>query len=176
MKVYTSDVQYMRGSGGVAHGLYVSRGAGIGSIFSSIYSSVVPLIRSVLKVGGKAARSQLGRAVLKDAKKTAMKAGINVVGDALQGKNVIRSSKSAIKNARQDFAKKLIKRGEKAYLAAAGVKPPTSSSNLPRRRRRPVAMSAAMAAAKLRRARQKVKRPAEKKAPKKKVGAIDLFS
>lgn len=90
--------------------LYRNRGAGIGSIFSNIYSSVVPLFKSAFKIGSKLAKTDVGKSVIKSAKKKAMQAGINVVNDALQGKNVVASTKQQVQNIKQDL-KKGISRG-----------------------------------------------------------------
>lgn len=75
------------------------RGAGIGSIFSSLYNTVVPLVKSALGFGSRVARSQVGRQVAKSVKKRAMKAGLNVVNDALQGENVLDSTRREVKRA-----------------------------------------------------------------------------
>ena len=120
------------------------RGAGIGSIFSNIYSSVMPFIKSAFKVGAKAVKSKAGRALAKKAKKRAMKAGLNVVSDALQGKNVVQSTKRELNK-----AKKEVKRGiSKSVNAAADAAlhaalNPDSRLNTPINRKRPYVATAA---------------------------------
>lgn len=83
------------------------RGAGIASIFSNIYSSVVPIIKSALRIGKKAAQTRAGKKILSKTKKHAMQAGLNVVGDALQGKNIVESTKNELnrvkKSAKNDL-------------------------------------------------------------------------
>ena len=103
--VYQSQMQSMRG-------------AGIGSIFSNIYTSVMPFIKSALKIGSKAAKSKVGKAMVKKAKKKAMKAGLNVVSDALQGKNVVESTKRELNKAKRDVKKGISKRVNAAADAA----------------------------------------------------------
>ena len=97
----------MRGSGQYPRDLMLSynndlihqRGRGIGSIFSSIYRTVMPLVKRAIGTGSKLLKSKAGQAVTKSVKKRAMKAGLNVVQDALHGENVIDSAKREIKSA-----------------------------------------------------------------------------
>lgn len=120
--LYHSDRIFMKGSGG-AHGLYANRGAGIGSIFSSLYSSVVPIVKSIvktgLKTGASIAKSPVGKAVAESAKRSAAKAGLGLVGDALEGKNVISATKKRVKQAVNEVSSDLQKRGSRALKAAA---------------------------------------------------------
>jgi hypothetical protein len=109
MRVYTSDLYLMRGAGGRV--LFdedaLVRGSGIGSIFKSVFSSVVPFVKKALGVGARALKSDVGRAVTKELKRTATQAGLDVVGDALQGKNVLQSSKIALSKAQNRMGRKL---------------------------------------------------------------------
>jgi hypothetical protein len=99
----------MRGAGGRV--LFdedaLVRGSGIGSIFKSVFSSVVPFVKKALGVGARALKSDVGRAVTKELKRTATQAGLDVVGDALQGKNVLQSSKIALSKAQNRMGRKL---------------------------------------------------------------------
>ena len=127
MRVHKSSRIYMRGSGGELYPYVYSgdlsqlRGGGIGSIFSSIYSNVIPIVKKALGFGAKALRSNLSRGIIKDVKKTAMKAGLNVVNDTLQGKNVVKSTKKEIKKAQSIMGKK-IKQRTKNYINTAPPK------------------------------------------------------
>jgi hypothetical protein len=109
MRVYTSDLYLMRGAGGRV--LFdedaLVRGSGIGSIFKSVFSSVMPFVKKALGVGTRALKSDVGRAVTKELKRTATQAGLDVVGDALQGKNVLQSSKIALSKAQNRMGRKL---------------------------------------------------------------------
>jgi hypothetical protein len=103
MRVFRDDLIDLR-NGGSYPRVYADRqnyqrGKGIGSIFSSIYSSVVPLIKSALRIGKNVAATPVGRSIVKEAKKTAMKAGLNVVNDALRGENVFQSTKRELRSA-----------------------------------------------------------------------------
>lgn len=109
MRVLTTNRYGMKGSGSTPAYLYQynadlsrQRGTGIGSIFSSLYNSVAPLVKTVLGLGARAARTGVGQQVAKSVKKNAMKAGLNVVQDALKGENVLRSTKRNIKQAGGD--------------------------------------------------------------------------
>ncbi len=121
-KVFRSNVIYMSGSGYTyphSHSLYISRGAGVGSIFTSLYSSLIPIVKGIVKIGTKAARSDLGKAVLKDVKRTATQAGLEATGQILQGENVLKASKTALKDAGASIAKQAKARGERALAAAS---------------------------------------------------------
>lgn len=103
-----NDPVIMRGSGirgatwrGYDDDVYRMRGAGVGSIFSTLYSTVKPLITKALTKGVKASKGSTARGIMKDAKKTAMEAGLNVVSDALSGKNIGDSTKRELKNAKK---------------------------------------------------------------------------
>lgn len=97
MRVYTSDQRFMRGRG---LGAPYYRGAGLGSIFSRIYSSVVPIVKGLVSTGAKAAKSSTGKYLINKAKKTAATAGLNVVHDTLNGENVLESTKRELAKAR----------------------------------------------------------------------------
>lgn len=113
--------------------MYHMHGAGIGSIFSSIYSSVVPLIKSALRIGTRAATSRVGKKVIKGAKKAAIQAGLNVVGDALEGKNVIRSTKQQLKRATAQMGNTISSLGSSSLTRPRRPKPLTAT----RHRQRP---------------------------------------
>ena len=79
--------------------LPVQRGTGIGQIFSSMYNSIVPLVKSAMGLGKRVIKSEIGQKAVKSIKKRAMDAGLNVVNDALQGENILESTKSELKKA-----------------------------------------------------------------------------
>lgn len=115
MRTFESDRLLQRGTG-VGKSLQpysrLSRGDGIGSVLGSLFRRVIPLFKNVFKIGKKVAKTSAGKSVLKKAKKSAMKAGLNVLGDTLQGENVLKSakkhSKAAIKNIGQETKKQAI--------------------------------------------------------------------
>jgi hypothetical protein len=109
MRVYTTDRYYMRGRGGeyaMDPDAYI-RGRGIASIFGRIFSSVVPLVKGAFNIGSRAVKSDAGQALVKEVKKSATRAGLNVVSDALQGKNVLDSTKRELARATQSVGKKV---------------------------------------------------------------------
>ena len=131
-----------------ARDISMQRGGGVGSIFSSIYSSVVPLVRSALK-------SQVGQSLLKDAKSTAVRAGLDVVGDALDGENVLESTKRHMKQARSDFGRKINKRleaGSTAFANPRRLSKKLKKTEASKKRKRKVPMRRSMTAPKTRKA------------------------
>lgn len=109
MRIYTSDQYLMRGAGGqylFDEDAFV-RGRGIGSIFKNIFTSVVPFVKGALGLGRKVAQSSVGREIGRELKKTATKAGLEVVGDALQGKNIAASANKALVRARNRVGKRV---------------------------------------------------------------------
>lgn len=72
MRVFHSARYLTIGSGAER---YRYRGEGIGSIFSSLYSTVVPLVKGALRVGAKALRGQTAQQVKRIAKRNAVRAG-----------------------------------------------------------------------------------------------------
>jgi hypothetical protein len=86
---------------------YYNRGQGVGSLLSSLYSTMVPLVKSALRIGSKALNSPVGRAVKEAAKRTALEAGMNVVNAGLEGKNVLASAKQELSKARTSFKDRL---------------------------------------------------------------------
>jgi len=104
MHIYESDVYLMKGRGG---GYYIDdsayhRGGGIGSIFQSIFSTLVPFVKSAFRTGtktvGKALRSNTGKALKRELKWHATSA-------ALQGKNVLESSKKNVMRVSKEMGK-----------------------------------------------------------------------
>jgi len=111
MHIYESDVYLMKGRGG---GYYIDdsayhRGGGIGSIFHSIFSTLVPFVKSAFRTGtktvGKALRSDTGRALKRELKRHATSAALQVTSDALQGKNVLESSKKNVMRVSKEMGK-----------------------------------------------------------------------
>ena len=60
--------------------LYHMRGSGIGGIFSSVFRTLVPIAKTILGIGTRAAASPLGKQVLGAAKRSAVKAGLDAPG------------------------------------------------------------------------------------------------
>lgn len=78
---------------------YYGRGNGLGNLFTSLYSAVVPMVKRAIGVGARALASPAGRALRKEAKRTAMKAGLDVVGSVLQGERPAKAAKREIAKA-----------------------------------------------------------------------------
>jgi len=121
MRLFTSDRYLMRGRGFNGYPLSFTaddgalvRGKGVGSIFTRIFSSVVPFIKGAFKIGKKAAQSSVGKSLAREVKRSAAEAGLNVVADALQGKNVLQSSKENLIKARNRVGKRVEQLGKTA--------------------------------------------------------------
>jgi len=133
MKVYNSDALWMHGRG--VRDLQEVRGAGIGSIFSSLYSSLVPIVKSALRLGKRAASSSVGRQLTKELKRSVSKAGLNVVADSLAGENILESSKREMKKATKELGRKAATVVAKEMIQP----PPPTSKRKAKKSRQPVA-------------------------------------
>jgi hypothetical protein len=69
-------------------GRYIQRGRGIGSILSSFFRTVFPIVKSI---GSSILKSPVTKEVLSTAKNSAIDAGLNIAADALSGENVADS-------------------------------------------------------------------------------------
>ncbi|NER45861.1 MAG: hypothetical protein F6J92_04070 [Symploca sp. SIO1A3] len=85
------------------------RGRGVGSLFTALYHSVRPYVAKALRWGskavGQAMRSEVGQSIGRELKRNATQAGMNVVADALQGKNVLESTKRELGSASERLGK-----------------------------------------------------------------------
>ena len=66
-------------------GPYLQRGRGIGNIFSSILKRIIPAAKVL---GKNFLSSPITKSVLREAKDSAINAGINIATDVMQGDNV----------------------------------------------------------------------------------------
>lgn len=110
------------------------RGAGVGSIFSNIVSTVLPVLKNVVKgainMGSKAMRSPVGKKLGKEIKKTITKGAINAVSDVIAGDSPIQAAKRQI-----DIAKKRV--GEKLpeiLSPTKAKKPKVTHRNKPKKK------------------------------------------
>ena len=71
-------------------------GAGIGAVFSTVFKTLLPVFKGLLKVGSTVAKSPAGQAIKNEIIKSGLKTGIGVVGDALRGANIKKSAKSHV--------------------------------------------------------------------------------
>lgn len=80
------------------------RGGGVGSIFSTLYSGMIPIVkRAVQSDSARAACHEVSRS----AKKHAMRAGLRVVSDALEGENVAESVKQNVDRSSEEFGREM---------------------------------------------------------------------
>jgi hypothetical protein len=66
-------------------GRYIQRGRGFGSILSSFFRTVLPVVKSI---GSSIIKSPITKQVLSTARNSAIDAGLNIAADALSGENV----------------------------------------------------------------------------------------
>lgn len=131
------------GSGGRRLGQWPpSRGAGIGSIFSNVFRGVIPLVSRLFKTVSK---TPVGKSLLKKAKKTGLKAGINVVSDTLRGENVLKSAKKHSKSAAKELKQGAVKTAVKALQGQAASSSSPRGRKKKNPRRKVVATSAGIA-------------------------------
>lgn len=76
----------------------VQSGRGLGNIFSTIFTKLAPIARSVFSAGHRALNSTLGRSILHSAGQAAAQGGVNLIDDVLKGENVKESLKNRAKS------------------------------------------------------------------------------
>ena len=81
-------------------------GRGLGGIFWGVYKFFKPLVNFLLPSITKAATSKTGKKLIKQAKKSAIKAGVNTIGDISSGENVGVSMSKNLKKASADILNK----------------------------------------------------------------------
>ena len=82
-------------------------GRGIGGIFRGIYKFFRPLLNFLIPSLKKAVKSETGRKLIKQAKKSALKAGVKTLSDVSTGENVGESMTKNLKKATVDILKKV---------------------------------------------------------------------
>ena len=78
-------------------------GAGLGSIFSSLFRSLVPVAKGAAKTIGKIARSEGVRSAGRYLKKEAGRAAIDTALEALDGRTVGAAAKKRLKSATRNI-------------------------------------------------------------------------
>ena len=85
------------------------RGAGVGSVFKSLYSWLIPLFKtgakSALKSGTRLAKSKVAKTIVKEAKKEIKKGGINALSEIIAGKDPLPKIKSDVGAAQAKISK-----------------------------------------------------------------------
>ena len=75
----------------------LQRGRGIGGLLRLAKSLFSPIVRSVGKTAVKAATSKIGKKVIEEIKDQAVSTGINMMADAVRGKDMKESAKRELK-------------------------------------------------------------------------------
>ena len=111
---------------------YLMRGAGIGSIFSNIFRGLVPILGKLITVGKQSAKSEIGKSVIKAAKRSALDAGLNIAHDTLKGKKLKDVGKENAKRIGTNFVKNL----EHELKKGKGIKRKKAGGSLKSRKRK----------------------------------------
>ena len=82
-------------------------GRGFGGIFRGLIKFFKPLVRFLIPSVTKAVNSKTGQKLLKEAKKSAVKAGVSTASDILSGENVKKTVSRNLKRASSDVLKKM---------------------------------------------------------------------
>ena len=90
----------------------IHRGEGIGSIFKNMFRFVSPFLKKLISTGVKTGKeiihSDAAKEIMDEAKSSAIRAGITLANQALQGENVIQASRENIKNMGNDLKNKTL--------------------------------------------------------------------
>ena len=82
-------------------------GRGVGGIFRGIIKFFKPLFNFLVPTISKAANSKVGRKLIKQAKKSVVKAGFSSAADIIKGENVGSTMSKHLKKASADILKKV---------------------------------------------------------------------
>ena len=83
----------------------LQRGRGIGGLLRLAKSIFSPLLRSIGKTAVKAATSQTGQKALEVLKKQTINSGLNMMTDAVKGRNLKESGKREVNNYKDQFVR-----------------------------------------------------------------------
>jgi len=109
------------------------RGAGLGSIFKTLYKTVSPLVKKLFTKGTNVLTSNASKKLLKEARKAGLKAGLNVAESALSGENI---GESALENLEQ-FGKSLVSRANRLVDKKKKIKTKPVKRKLPKPKAKP---------------------------------------
>ena len=82
-------------------------GRGLGGTFRGVYKFFRPLFNFLVPTIKKVAKSKTGKKLIRQAKKSAFKAGVKTLSDITQGENVNTSMTKNLKKATTDILKKV---------------------------------------------------------------------
>ena len=82
-------------------------GRGLGGIFRGVYKFFRPLLSFLIPTIKKAVKSTTGKKLIKQAKKSALKAGVKTLSDVSSGENVKESMTKNLKKATADVLRKV---------------------------------------------------------------------
>ena len=111
-------------------GAPIQQGAGLGSIFSGLFRSLMPMAKTAVKTVGKIAKSDGVRSAGRYLKKEATRAAIDTALEALNGKSVGVAAKKRLKNATRNILEASRKRIETPPSKSPARKGTTKRKNV----------------------------------------------
>ena len=81
----------------------IQQGAGLGSIFSGLFRTLLPVAKGAVKTIGKIAKSSTAKSAGRLIKDQVKQAAVNTALDALEGKSIGSSAKSRLKTASKNI-------------------------------------------------------------------------
>ena len=108
--------RYSRFESNPVHANRQEHGGGIGSFFSMIFKSLMPLAKKAVGLGSTAIKSKAGQNVIKAAKEIAIDTGKKAIKDVIEGKSVKEAAADNIKAATKRAAKTVKRTAKEAGL------------------------------------------------------------
>ena len=112
------------------------RGAGIGSIFGTLFRTVSPIVKKLFGTGGRILRSQAARSLAKDIRRDAVQSGLKLASQALSGENIAKAAKQNVKEFGKRAANRTGSAISKAVENKSAVSAPAARRNKRVRRRK----------------------------------------
>ena len=84
-------------------------GGGLGSVLSTLWRASSPIIRRIFGSAAKVATSKSSKALLREAQRSALNAGLRVASDALDGRNIASSAKQNLNKVSKDVINRAVK-------------------------------------------------------------------
>ena len=100
----------------------IQHGAGLGSIFSGVWRSLVPVAKGAVKTIGKIVKSPTAKSAGRFIKNQVKEAAVNTALDALEGKSIGSSAKNRLKTASKNILHATQYAGESRKRAAPNRK------------------------------------------------------
>lgn len=109
----------------------VARGAGLGSVFGTLFRAVSPLVKRLVSSGSRVLRSKAVKSLARDLRQDAVSSGLKLASQALSGENIGKAAKENVKS----FGKKAASRTTSAIAKAIEQEPEATTTQKQIRRR-----------------------------------------